>query len=100
MPVLPSVVLRCRPRWVVWDQRWTSPRSNPMRFSNQSQLVISVLAACVVAAACTSEKIEYRSGTNFAAPATAAASYVGYYDVTNKQTVCGSCHVDYQTRWS
>lgn len=71
-----------------------------MRFTHKSQLVISVLAACVVAAACTSEKIEYRSGTNFAAPATAAASYIGYYDVTNKQTVCGSCHVDYQTRWS
>ncbi|HTR77427.1 MAG TPA: cytochrome c3 family protein, partial [Gemmatimonadaceae bacterium] len=41
-----------------------------------------------------------RSGTNFAAPATNAGSFIGYYDVTNKQTVCGSCHVDYQTRWS
>ena len=58
------------------------------------------LAACVLFTACTSEKIVYRGGTNFAAPATAAANFVGYYDVTNKQTVCGSCHVDYQVRWA
>lgn len=42
----------------------------------------------------------YRSGTNFAAPPTAAGGFIGYYDVANKQTVCGSCHVDFQTRWS
>ena len=71
-----------------------------MRFFKQNHLVGIALAACAIAAACTSEKIEYRSGTNFAAPATAAASFIGYYDVANKQTVCGSCHVDYQTRWS
>lgn len=58
------------------------------------------LAAVTFAASCTSEKIVYRSGTNFAAPPAAAESFIGYYDVTNKQTVCGSCHVDYQTRWA
>ncbi|MEO8333439.1 MAG: cytochrome c3 family protein [bacterium] len=59
-----------------------------------------VIAVCGIAAACTTEKIVYRDGTNFAAPPTAAASFIGYYDVANKKTVCGSCHVDYQTRWS
>lgn len=59
-----------------------------------------VAAACAFAIGCTSEKIVYRSGTNFGAPPTAAANFIGYYDVANKQTVCGSCHVDYQTRWS
>jgi predicted CXXCH cytochrome family protein len=53
-----------------------------------------------LAVGCTNEKIVYRSGTNFAAPPTAAANFVGYYDPTAKQTVCGSCHVDFQTRWS
>jgi predicted CXXCH cytochrome family protein len=68
-------------------------------FSDRNRVLVA-LVVCAVAAACTSEKIEYRSGTNFAAPASAAASYIGYYDVANKQTVCGSCHIDYQTRWS
>jgi hypothetical protein len=71
-----------------------------MRFFKQKHLASIALTACAIAAACTSEKIEYRSGVNFAAPATSAASFIGYYDAANKQTVCGSCHVDYQTRWS
>jgi predicted CXXCH cytochrome family protein len=56
--------------------------------------------ALTIAAGCTNEKIVYRSGTDFSAPPTAAASFIGYYDATNKQTVCGSCHVDFQTRWA
>ena len=71
-----------------------------MRFFKHNHLMFIALSACAIAAACTSEKIEYRSGANFAAPATTAASFIGYFDATNKQTVCGSCHVDYQTRWS
>jgi len=56
--------------------------------------------ALTIAAGCTSEKIVYRSGTDFSRPSTAAAGFLGFYDVANKQTVCGSCHVDYQARWS
>ena len=59
-----------------------------------------LLVLAMLTAGCTSEKIVYRSGANFAAPPAAAANFIGYYDVTNKQTVCGSCHVDFQTRWS
>jgi len=59
-----------------------------------------LVAGALVATGCTTEKIVYRSGTNFAAPPTAAGGFIGYYDVTNKQTVCGSCHVDFQARWS
>ena len=58
------------------------------------------VAVAVIATGCTSEKVVYRSGTNFAAPPTAAGGFIGYYDVANKQTVCGSCHVDFQARWS
>lgn len=66
-------------------------------YSNRS---ILALAALALTAACTSEKIVYRGGVNFASPPTAGASYIGYYDADAKQTVCGSCHVDFQTRWS
>ena len=64
------------------------------------QRSLFAVASLALIATCTSEKIVYRSGTNFAAPAANAASFIGYYDVANKQTVCGSCHVDYQTRWA
>jgi predicted CXXCH cytochrome family protein len=66
----------------------------------QNLRVFISLLAVAAAAACTTEKIVYRSGTNFAAPPDAAANFIGYSDETSKQTVCGSCHVDIQTRWS
>jgi predicted CXXCH cytochrome family protein len=69
------------------------------RFSRATQALAAV-AMLVFVATCTTEKIVYRSGTNFAPPATAAANFIGYYDVVAKQTVCGSCHIDYQTRWA
>ena len=65
----------------------------------RSHSTFLALAACLLAAACTTETIVYRGGTSFAAPPTAAASFIGYYDVANRQTVCGACHVDYQRRW-
>jgi predicted CXXCH cytochrome family protein len=71
-----------------------------MRDHHRMLRMFVALCACAIAAACTSEKIQYRSGTSLATASTAAASFMGYYDVANKQTVCGSCHVDYQTRWS
>ena len=58
------------------------------------------VAVCAFAAGCTSERIVFRNGANFPTPAAAAGNFLGYYDNANKQTVCGSCHIDYQTRWS
>jgi len=66
----------------------------------RSALVVVALAGGMLVAGCTTEKLVYRSGTNFAAPPGSAANYIGYYDVASKQTVCGSCHVDYQARWA
>jgi len=71
-----------------------------MKRFNRIQRSFLALAASALALTCTTEKIVYRSGTNFAAPPGTAANFIGYYDVANKQTVCGSCHVDYQTRWA
>lgn len=78
----------------------TCSRSLPTKMRGYAGFDLFVVAACLIATACTSERIVYRSGTNFAAPPSAAASFIGYFDVTNKQTVCGSCHIDFQTRWS
>lgn len=61
---------------------------------------IAAASVCAFAAGCTTERIVYRSGTNFATPPSAAANFIGYSDAASKQTVCGACHVDYQTRWS
>lgn len=65
--------------------------------TNRSLLALALLG---FAAACTSEKIVYRGGVNFASPPTAGANFIGYYDVASKATVCGSCHADYQVRWA
>lgn len=71
-----------------------------MKTHSRSGFSLLLLVCSLLASGCTSEKIVYRGGTNFAAPPSNAASFIGYYDVTNKQTVCGSCHIDFQTRWS
>jgi predicted CXXCH cytochrome family protein len=71
-----------------------------MRCTTMTGLTLSAMLAVTFSLGCTSDTIVYRSGTNFAAPPAAAKDFVGYYDATNKQTVCGSCHVDIQTRWA
>ena len=70
-----------------------------MRSLRAGSMTLVAVVAVSLTIGCTSEKIVYRSGTNFAAPTTAAASFIGYADVTNKQTVCGSCHIDKQVAW-
>ncbi|MEP6621692.1 MAG: cytochrome c3 family protein [bacterium] len=65
-------------------------------------VVRRLLGATVLAllAACTTENVVYRDAANFAAPPAAAKSFLGYADIANKRTVCGSCHLDAQARWS
>lgn len=49
--------------------------------------------------ACVNDKIVYRN-VQFPQPATAAKSFVGYSQADTKQTTCGNCHIDQQTKWS
>jgi predicted CXXCH cytochrome family protein len=58
--------------------------------------VVSALAL----AACTTEKITYVTRAPFNPPPDAAAGFLGYFTVSNKQTTCGNCHVGHQTSWS
>lgn len=68
-----------------------------MKVHRMHSLALAALASMTLG--CTSEKIVYRSGTNFAAPPAVAANFIGYYDDANKQTVCGSCHIEKQVKW-
>ena len=70
-----------------------------MRRSLVQTITAGSLVALALIAGCTTEKIVYRSGSNFAAPPSSAKSFVGYSDETSKQTVCGGCHVDAQSKW-
>jgi len=53
----------------------------------------------LVASGCTTTEIVYRDREPFNAPPDAASGLLGYYNVSNKQTTCGNCHVGHQTRW-
>ena len=64
---------------------------------------VSLTMALVAAAAlsgCVDEKLVYRETPRFTEPPAAAASYVGYSNTDSKQTTCGNCHVDWQTKWA
>ena len=57
-------------------------------------------AAVILAiASCVNDKIVYRN-VQFPQPAAAAKSFVGYAQTDTKQTTCGNCHIDQQTKWS
>jgi predicted CXXCH cytochrome family protein len=49
-------------------------------------------------AACTDEKIVYRTREPFNPPPDGA--FLGYFDTDTKQTTCGNCHVSVQTSWA
>ncbi len=57
------------------------------------------MLAVVSLAACTTEKIVYRTREPFNPPADPASGFLGYFDVATKQTACGNCHVSHQGRW-
>ncbi len=62
----------------------------------------ALAVASVAAAACTSEKITYKSPEEASTnpPPAAAANFLGYTDTLTKQTVCGTCHLDKQAAWA
>ncbi len=61
--------------------------------------VLGVICAMTLAG-CTSEKIVYRDREPFNVPPDAALGFLGYYDVSTKQTTCGNCHSEKQASWS
>jgi predicted CXXCH cytochrome family protein len=67
--------------------------------SNSALKSLIVAAVAAAALACSSESVVFRDRAPFNPPPDAATGFLGYYDATQKQTTCGNCHVDYQTRW-
>lgn len=49
--------------------------------------------------ACSDSKIVYRDREPFNPPADLATGFLGYYDISTKQTTCGNCHSGFQAAW-
>jgi predicted CXXCH cytochrome family protein len=60
--------------------------------------LLSVVGALALAA-CTTEKIVYRTREPFNPGSDTANGFLGYFAVANKQTNCGNCHVGVQATW-
>jgi predicted CXXCH cytochrome family protein len=56
-------------------------------------LVVTALAAC------TNEKIVFKTREPFNPPRDSINGFLGYYTVSSKLTTCGNCHVDQQGTW-
>ncbi len=52
-----------------------------------------------VVASCTDERIVFRDRAPFNPPPAAALGFLGYYDPAVKQTTCGNCHAEVQSKW-
>ncbi len=63
-----------------------------------SRWVLTALGVLALGA-CTNEKIVFRTRPNFNPPADSLHGFLGYFDVSSKQTTCGNCHVEKQATW-
>ncbi len=63
-----------------------------------SRWVLTALGVLALGA-CTNEKIVFRTRENFNPPADSLHGFLGYFDVSSKQTNCGNCHVEKQAGW-
>jgi predicted CXXCH cytochrome family protein len=50
-------------------------------------------------AACTNEKIVFKTREPFNPPADSVNGFLGYYTIDDKTTTCGNCHVGQQATW-
>jgi len=76
--------------------------ANDMRVSSTPRHYAGALKYAALAlslGACVSSDIVYRN-SQFPQPSAEAKSFVGYSQTDTKQTTCGNCHVDQQTKWS
>lgn len=60
----------------------------------------TVFGVAVLSASCVKDNVVYRDAPSFTNPPAAALNFVGYSKEEQKQTVCGNCHVDQQTKWA
>jgi len=74
---------------------------NPLSHSQSRRPIWLTIAAVavLVAGACTKETITYRDRAPFNPPPDSVNGFLGYFDVSTKQTTCGNCHVGVQATW-
>lgn len=70
-----------------------------LRLPRLSAAALQLCALTLLLGACTSTDIVYRN-SQFPQPSAEAKNFVGYSQTDTKQTACGNCHVDQQTKWS
>jgi predicted CXXCH cytochrome family protein len=73
-----------------------------MRALRKPRLCVAALhlgAFALLLGGCVSTDIVYRN-SQFPQPSAQAKNFVGYSQADTKQTTCGNCHVDQQTKWS
>lgn len=63
------------------------------------KLIPGLVLVALVASGCTEEKIVYRYQGPYNPPADAQNGFLGYYNVAERQTACGNCHVGVQAEW-
>lgn len=59
----------------------------------------AALIALVVVLGCTDTNTVFRDRPPFNTPPDSLSGFLGYYNDSTKQTTCGNCHVDHQTKW-
>lgn len=71
----------------------------PRLFTRNVGRMAASLFAVILMAGCGDDQIVYRDRAAFNAPKDSAAGFIGYYDVSSKQTTCGNCHAGFQASW-
>ena len=66
---------------------------------NRHASLLTVLAAVLVVAGCTDERVVFRDRDLVSDVPANAQGYLGYSNAEAKLTVCGNCHVDPQNHW-
>ena len=80
-------------------RRFGSPLSAKFAFAGRWAAMSASLTTLLVIGSCVNDKIVYRN-VQFPQPAPAAKNFVGYSQNDTKQTTCGNCHIDQQTKWA
>ncbi len=60
---------------------------------------LALLAVLLLSVSCVDEQIVYRDRELFEDPPVGAVGMLGYTDEESKLTVCGNCHIDFQSQW-
>ncbi len=67
--------------------------------TREFRFLFAALSMTAAFSACSDSEVVYRDREPFNPPADLATGFLGYYNVSTKQTTCGNCHSGYQADW-